>query len=57
VLGNLTSGATYKFRVRAKNTFGFGNFSSILDIKAATWPEISSSVITSIDDITGGIIF
>jgi len=57
VLGNLTSGATYKFRVRAKNTFGFGNFSSILDIKAATWPEISSSVLSSIDDITGGIIF
>jgi hypothetical protein len=56
VLGNLTSGATYKFRVRARNTFGFGNFSSVLEIKAATWPEIASSVFTSIDETTGGII-
>lgn len=52
----LTAGTTYKFKVRAKNFFGWSEFSPILDIKAATWPENTQSVTTTIDGSTGGVL-
>ncbi len=43
-------------KVRAKNAFGWSDFSEILVIKAATWPEIAKPVVTSIDSSTGDVL-
>lgn len=51
----MTPGAFYRFRVRAKNIFGYGTVSSFVSVKAATVPETVPSVITSIDATTGGV--
>jgi hypothetical protein len=52
----LTPGLTYKFKVRAQNFFGWSDFSAILDIKAATIPEISLAVYTSIETLAGAVV-
>jgi hypothetical protein len=51
----LTAGRIYKFKVRARNFFGWSEFSTILDIKAATWPEKALAAATVIDPVTGGV--
>lgn len=55
-VNTLTPGNVYKFKVRAKNFFGWSEFSNVVDIKAATWPEVAEAVTTQIDDLSGGII-
>ena len=54
-INTLTAGVTYKFKVRAKNFFGWSDFSSIVDIKAATWPEVAETVTTTIESSTGDL--
>jgi hypothetical protein len=55
VVNGVTVGHTYQLRVRAKNAIGWGQFSDVLTIKAATWPENSQTMSTFIDELTGGI--
>ena len=42
-------------RVRARNYWGWGEFSDILTIKASSFPEQVSQPSTAIDEVTGGI--
>lgn len=51
----MISGRTYNFRVRAKNIWGWGQFSSITGIKAASAPGQMSPVTASIDLTTGNV--
>jgi hypothetical protein len=41
--------------VRAKNAFGWSEFSSVLDIRCATIPETPDAVTTEVVDATGEI--
>jgi hypothetical protein len=50
------AGNIYKFKTRARNFFGWSEFSNVLDIKAATWPEIAEAATTRIDDTSGGVV-
>lgn len=49
----MVSGTTYRFRVRAANVYGWGDFSSVLSVKAAAKPAQVLSVSTTVDDATG----
>lgn len=57
ITSNVYAGDFYQIRVRAKNVWGWGQFSPILTIKAATRPaKMATKPVTSIDPITGGIM-
>lgn len=43
------------FRVRARNAFGWGSYSPVTTIKAATLPTQVLTPTTAIDSTTGGI--
>jgi len=45
----------YDFKVRAKNKWGWGEYSDVLTIMAAAPPSQIQSVTTAIDDATGGV--
>ena len=45
----LTAGTTYYIRVRARNYWGWGDFSDIMMIKASTIPDKVAVPTTSID--------
>lgn len=51
----VTSGDSYQFKVRAKNIWGWGAYSSALTIVAAHAPDTMSTVTTAIDATTGGV--
>jgi hypothetical protein len=51
----LDEGLQYQFKVRARNYWGWAEFSDILSIKTATWPDEMLAVTTSVDVATGGI--
>lgn len=53
---NIERGITYQFRVRSENSFGWGVFSNITSIKAAGIPYQMDTLVTSIDELTGGVI-
>jgi hypothetical protein len=55
VSSSIIGGTTYQFRVRAKNYWGWGSYSSTVSIKAAKAPAQMSSAVTSIDTATGGV--
>lgn len=44
----------YRFIMRAKNQWGWGAFSPVAVIRASTFPNIVSSIVTSYDSVTGG---
>jgi hypothetical protein len=44
----ITTGTTYKFRIKARNQWGDGDFSSDVSILAASAPATMSAPITSI---------
>lgn len=46
-------GRYYRFRVRARNAFGWGDLSPWLEIKTATLPDSMVAPTTSIDAVTG----
>ena len=47
ITSGITSGSTYLLKVRAKNVYGWGPFSSSLSIVAATVPGAPSAPTTS----------
>jgi hypothetical protein len=47
VTSGVTGGGSYQFRVRAKNKYGWGNFSTTVSILAATPPSTPASVTTT----------
>lgn len=46
-IAGVTAGTTYKLKVKARNIYGFGAFSSDFSIKASTVPSTVSSITTS----------
>lgn len=46
----------YGFRVRARNIFGWGPYSTVVYIQAAREPDVPAAPVTSIDPATGGIV-
>ena len=55
VSSNIDSGTLYGFRVRARNIFGWGPYSTPTYIKAAREPGVPLAPTTSIDSATGGL--
>jgi hypothetical protein len=55
VVNGISAGTLYQLKVRAKNAFGWSEYSEVLNIKAATWPQIGSAVTTIVDSTSGDI--
>mmetsp|Transcript_29134 Transcript_29134/g.28192 ORF Transcript_29134/g.28192 Transcript_29134/m.28192 type:complete len:232 (-) Transcript_29134:211-906(-) len=55
VTSTITGGQSYQFKVRAKNKWGWGDYSAIASFKASEAPDQMDPVTTSIDAITGGV--
>lgn len=55
VSSSVIGGSNYQFRVRAKNYWGWGDYSSAVTIKASAAPDQMAAVTTSIDSTTGGV--
>jgi len=55
VTSGIVSGTTYQFKVRAKNYWGWGDFSSTVSVLAASAPSQMAAATTSIDASTGGV--
>jgi hypothetical protein len=55
VASSLTQGDHYRFKVRAKNYWGWSDFSEELEIKSATYPDQMAAVTTEVDAATGGV--
>jgi hypothetical protein len=51
----INAGYTYMIRIRARNYWGWGDFSEIITIKASTVPAQVDTPVTSIEAVTGGI--
>ena len=56
VTQDITTGQSYIFKVRAKNFWGWSEYSSETSIKAATIPEKPITVETSVDSSTGDVV-
>lgn len=56
VSSQVVSGDMYGFRVRARNIFGWGPYSTVVYIQAAREPDVPAAPVTSIDPATGGIV-
>jgi hypothetical protein len=52
---NVAAGTTYYFKVKSRNKWGWGPFSTVSSILAATTPSQVTGVATQIDAATGGI--
>lgn len=46
--GNIIAGRNYKFKYRARNIFGWGEWSDQGDIEAASIPDTVDTVVTSL---------
>ena len=55
VSSSVVAGTLYQFRVRAKNYWGWGPYSTAVSIKASSAPDQMSEVTTTIDPATGGL--
>lgn len=55
VTKNILEGQYYKFKIRAKNIWGWGEFSPIVTIRASTFPSAVTPITTSYDEVTGGV--
>jgi hypothetical protein len=51
MVASLTPGTQYKFRLRARNTFGFGAYSNILTMIPAGPPSTPDPVTATIDNV------
>jgi hypothetical protein len=56
VSSEVVSGDMYGFRVRARNIFGWGPYSTVTYIQAAREPAKPVPPVTSIDPATGGVV-
>jgi hypothetical protein len=56
VTSGIVPSSEYQFQVRAQNKWGWGPWSTIVTVKASTWPEVVTGVATSIDADTGDVI-
>ena len=54
--GSIIPSHTYQFRIRAQNKWGWGEWSSIVHVKASTWPEVVAEPTTAIDPDNGNVI-
>ncbi len=54
VTKNILEGEYYQFKIRAKNIWGWGEFSPVATIRASTFPNLVPSVLTSYD-VSGGL--
>lgn len=52
----VVSGRLYRFRLRARNIYGWGAFSTYSEVKAATTPNTMIAPTTSIDSTSGNVI-
>ncbi len=55
VTNGVVASQTYRFKVRARNLYGWGDFSFFTTVKAANKASIMSAPITSIDSATGHV--
>jgi hypothetical protein len=55
VSSEIVSGTIYGFRVRARNIFGWGPYSTVTEIKAAREPGLPVAPVTTIDPVAGGV--
>lgn len=56
VTQNIERGKTYQFRLRAKNKWGWGAYSSTTSVKAARRPLQITTVSNSVDQATGDLL-
>jgi hypothetical protein len=54
VTNNILEGQYYKFKIRAKNIWGWGAFSPVVTIRASTFPSVVVPITTSYD-VSGGV--
>lgn len=47
---------TYFVRVRARNFWGWSEYSDLLEIKASTWPSKVNTPLTVLDESSGDIL-
>ncbi len=52
ITSSITAGTTYLFKLRAKNSYGWGVFSTIVSIDATDKPSQMSAVTTTIESNT-----
>lgn len=55
VISGTTGGTTYQFRVRARNIYGWGDWSDAHSVKAADTPDQMAALTTSVDATTGDV--
>ena len=55
ISSHIEVGKSYQVRIAAKNYWGWGSYSEILTITAASFPEQVSQPSTGIDEATGGL--
>jgi len=56
VSSGISSAVNYKFKVRARNKWGWGQWSQIVSIRASTWPTVVAKPSTSIELSTGNVL-
>ena len=53
VTNGVLQGQDYKFKVRARNIWGWGSFSPVATIRASTVPSAVTGIVTSYDNVAG----
>ncbi len=53
VTNGVLEGQDYKFKIRAKNIWGWGPFSPVATIRASTVPGSVPNIVTSYDSVSG----
>ena len=55
VTNQILQSYTYSFQIRAQNKWGWGDWSSVTQVVASTWPEIVDQPTTSIEPTDGSV--
>ena len=56
VTENIERGATYQFKLRAQNIWGWGAYSTIHHIQAATRPLMITQITTTVNPLNGNLV-